>query len=246
MPTCSGPGGTCGFTCNSGYKTCGSACIPNANCCVPGDCPAPPANGMATCTGGTCGFSCNAGFNKCPASCVIAVMPDLCGDGIDNDCDGTRDGPDCCTLDTYTDPSGSTEVTHKYLFCPKSRNFAAAQASCVAAGFTLAKVESEKENSWISEAAKKYIMPSTPSSCVAWIGGHDANNDDVWRWVHDGSAFWRGGPPAAGGAPVNNAFTAWGTGQPTIASNCNRLDYCGALWYALGCAAQESYVCENY
>jgi hypothetical protein len=80
--------GACGITCNTGYHRCGSACALNtsvntcgigSNACSP--CPAPPANGSATCSGTplACGFSCNAGYHPCGSTCVSNTSVNGCG-----------------------------------------------------------------------------------------------------------------------------------------------------------------------
>jgi hypothetical protein len=51
--------GTCGFTCNTGYRSNG-----NGGCtliCDPAACSV-PANSTANCTSGSCGFTCNPGY----------------------------------------------------------------------------------------------------------------------------------------------------------------------------------------
>jgi len=65
--------GVCGaWSCNSGYKTCGTGCIPNAQCCTNADCAI--ANGTLTCASGSCGAPaiCGSGFKACGNACVPA------------------------------------------------------------------------------------------------------------------------------------------------------------------------------
>ena len=72
----------CGFTCNSAFHKCGSACADNnsVNSCG-ASCTAcqPPANGTATCNGTSCGFTCNSGFHACGNACVDNNSINSCG-----------------------------------------------------------------------------------------------------------------------------------------------------------------------
>jgi MYXO-CTERM domain-containing protein len=69
--SCSGVGGSCVLACNTGYKACGSACIPNAQCCTDGDCPSDPANHRhGVCGGGACSYACDTAYKPCGATCI--------------------------------------------------------------------------------------------------------------------------------------------------------------------------------
>ncbi len=61
---------TCESTCDTGFARCGDACTAESPTqCGPGcaTCPAPSANGNATCSGGVCGVACSAGYSICDA-----------------------------------------------------------------------------------------------------------------------------------------------------------------------------------
>lgn len=90
MATCSS--GTCGFVCNSGYKQCGSTCIPSTGCCMNSDC-AQPSNGVATCdtTSNTCVVACNSNYTKCGMQCIPTTA--CC---INSDCPQPTNGVGTC------------------------------------------------------------------------------------------------------------------------------------------------------
>lgn len=128
--TCSNK--TCGWTCNTGFGKCGSACYVTAtdkdHCgtgCV--DC-LPPANGTDTCVGGTCGISCNTGFTPCAGACVNTQTDNNNCGGCNTDCPTAGgkscQGGQCKCSGTLTDCSGTCTDT--------SANNNACGATCVA------------------------------------------------------------------------------------------------------------------
>lgn len=92
--TCDGV--ACGFTCTSGYKKCGTSCIPDASCCTDPDCPL-VVNGTVTCDNGTCKTTCNTamGYKACNAACIPNA--NCC---VDRDCANPSNGVGVCTAGT--------------------------------------------------------------------------------------------------------------------------------------------------
>jgi hypothetical protein len=94
----------CGFTCNDGYKMCGTECIPVGACCTSGDCRA-RANATVACDAArACVYTCAGGFHECGSACVANNDVATCGNrclpcqaptGGSVSCDGTGCQPAC-------------------------------------------------------------------------------------------------------------------------------------------------------
>ena len=102
-PWCNG--GSCDFTCRTGYHRCGSSCYPEADAthcgttCV--DCPE-RANANALCTDGACGFECWVDYDNCNGGaadgCEVYLPTSVlhCG-GCNNACTAPANGTAICT-----------------------------------------------------------------------------------------------------------------------------------------------------
>jgi hypothetical protein len=67
-------------SCMPGYKFCGTNCIQEASCCVPGDCLQYP-NATPACIMYSCSYACNPGYKMCNGMCR---MGNVCC--VDTDC----------------------------------------------------------------------------------------------------------------------------------------------------------------
>ena len=89
--------GTCGISCNTGFRNCdgnaSNGCEVNvftstANCGTCGNVCPPRANATPVCNNGTCGFTCNSGFDDCNNNasdgCEVNLMTD------ENNCGSCR------------------------------------------------------------------------------------------------------------------------------------------------------------
>ena len=144
---------------------------------------------------------------------------DICGDGIDQDCNGYADDdlscPDCIS---------ATISTGTYLFCPTARNFDQALAHCAANGAIPLRITSAVENSavWEAAGAVRYQW--------WWLALDDRLEEGVFRHP-DGSVadvfFWADGEP-------NNAGDS---------ENCAHF-YGSEQWNDIFCDAAMGVICE--
>ncbi len=103
--------GTCGLGCPTGYSPtsydydsscCRGSCYTTdnnattcrANCIAGGKCSLPGKSGV--CASGL--ISCTSGLPVCEQ--VVTASPEVCGDGLDNDCNGVVDDPTLCMRPT--------------------------------------------------------------------------------------------------------------------------------------------------
>lgn len=87
-------------TCMTGYKFCGTNCIQESSCCVPGDCLQYP-NATAACIMYSCSYACNPGFKMCNGMCR---MGNVCC--ADTDCTAAPN-----TTGTKCNPQGQCTFT---------------------------------------------------------------------------------------------------------------------------------------
>jgi hypothetical protein len=83
-PTCEG--GTCSFSCDSGFTACGNSCVDTSsdpeNCGRCGrSCPGPRTEpGVAACYSGQCAVDCDSGYGNCGDDCLnTKTDPSHCG-----------------------------------------------------------------------------------------------------------------------------------------------------------------------
>jgi hypothetical protein len=162
---------------------------------------------------------------RCTADCAPddpAINPsavDICGDGIDQDCNGrVDDGLDC------PDCIAATRLGRNYALCARPRTYADAQLACQAIGLDLAVPGSAGENTFLLG-----LLPSgwTDSS---WFGLNDLAVEGTFRTV-------------AGALPTYNR---WAGGEP---NNYNGNEDCAQMtsggWNDLDCNSLLSAVCEQ-
>ena len=129
--------------------------------CLRGPNPDPDGDGWA------CGGDCAPRDRT-----IFPGAPDLCGDGIDQDCSGEPDDtPDC--LVCVPAPRGP----HAYLICPSRREWQVARATCVEMGLDLAIAADAGELAWLSDAARA-VSPRG-----YWLGLTDEAAEGDFRWV---------------------------------------------------------------
>src|SRR4051812_42420814 len=93
--------------------------------------------------------------------------------------------------------------------------WADARLACRAlgSGWDLASIRSAAVNSFVASLLEG----------EAWLGASDQVSEGSWRWVRDGTLFWRG--LADAGSSVNEAYINWSGSEP----NDNRNSDCARI-----------------
>ena len=162
----------------------------------------------------------------CEADCdnedplVYPGAPEICGDGIDQDCNGRADdGPDCpdCV------PFGQAD--HRYWVCPNRRPYAEAMAHCAAEEAELVHLQTAAENDWVRRRAAEVRAQDY------WVGLTDAEEEGVFVWP-DGSGV--------------GDFAPWLDGEPNGGDreNCVGLRPQDGGWYDRRCGDAVAVLCE--
>jgi hypothetical protein len=130
---------------------------------------------------------------------------------------------------------------HCYLFCPDALQQPNARGACQAAGADLVRIDSDAENTWITDTAVAHGLLTKPNSYVH-IGASDAAEEGTWRWP-DGTVFWIGDST---GSPQGGLYANWRSANPIIstASNCAGMRP-GGTWENRGCSVSVPYICES-
>jgi len=146
---------------------------------------------------------------------------DVCGDGIDQDCNGwADDGPEC---------PDCTEVErgeHRYLVCTTPRTWEEARSKCQEEGLDLVIVDSAGENDWVFGQARR--VRHQPY----WIGLSDLRREGRFEWVD--------GTPLA----LNSR---WAEGEPNNAGDEDCVHYWDdmPLWNDMPCEERLGVICEQ-
>jgi hypothetical protein len=126
--------------------------------------------------------------------------PEICSDGIDQDCSGVADDDPVCPDCIETPLLGQT-----YWICPTPRTYSEAEAHCAAQGARLVQVESEEENAAIYAAAQAIRRQDY------WLGMDDREEEGVFVWGDD--------------SPI--IYELWHDGEP---NDWGGNEDCGAFW----------------
>lgn len=166
--------------------------------------------------GFTCRDDCNPDDNT-----VFPGAPDLCGDGIDQDCNGIVDDgidcPDCTEL---------ARGGRRYLACTTPRTYADAAAHCAEYDAQLAVPDDPAEAAWLLANALQVRNQDY------WIGLDDLEDEGEFRWVD--------------GSPVT--LSNWARGEP---NNAGGREHCAHFWARNGqlndlpCDARIGVLCEE-
>ena len=141
--------------------------------------------------------------------------------------------PPPCAASQSLGPNGDCFATIGSLL-----SWSAARQACrnLGDGWDLASIRDATVNSFVASLL----------AGETWIGAADQTREGTWRWVSDGSVFWRG--LAGAGGSVNDAYINWSDNEP----NDNRDSDCArivpeqnAAWADLDCAELRAAVCEG-
>ncbi|MCB1501165.1 MAG: hypothetical protein KDK07_15490 [Bauldia sp.] len=111
------------------------------------------------------------------------------------------------TPDPTTPPGFAAFDGHLYRYVKGLYTFAEAQAGAAALGGHLATITSAAENAFLAGLI-------AGEDLGAWLGGSDASEDNVWRWVEGqeaGTMFWNGD---GGGSAPSGQYANWNPGEP--------------------------------
>ena len=147
--------------------------------------------------------------------------PEICSDGIDQDCSGWPDDapncPDC--FDRWRGP-------HRYLICTLPRTYDEARAECQAQGSELAIINDLTENQWLHADATALRGQSY------WIGLTDR--------AQEGSFVWFNNQPPT--------YTNWNPGEPNDAGggeDCAHIWSTTPRWNDIPCGQTMGVLCED-
>jgi hypothetical protein len=105
---------------------------------------------------------------------------------------------------------------HFYEFVPGYLTWSEAQDAAVSRSHLglpgyLATITSQSEQTFIEQLLDGVSIPPIDDFPQIWIGGNDADQEGLWRWVtgpEAGTPFWQGDVT---GSPVEGAYENWGT-----------------------------------
>jgi CotH kinase protein/Lectin C-type domain/Putative metal-binding motif len=147
--------------------------------------------------------------------------PEICGDHIDQDCNGAwDDGPSCpvCAADS---------ALPGYLFCPRAATRDAAESACVASHAHLASVAAKSQNDAIAARAALWFSDSP-----LWIGLRAPANSSSFAW--------------SDGSPLS--YDAYAPDEPAgddSDARCVSLRPEEGRWTASDCYRALPYVCKQ-
>lgn len=145
------------------------------------------------------------GFTECTGDCLEGdrtVGPrrdELCGNAVDENCDGEIDDPAVCPQCTIV-----TRGTHGYAICRSERGWSDAREECWRMGYDLPVLADEAESDWLLERAISFDIWGV------WIGLTDSEREGTFRWVDDTAldyAPWAEGEPNDAGDGEDCAHT---------------------------------------
>ena len=130
-----------------------------------------------------CGADCDDGD---PA--LSPFQGDVCGDGIDQDCNGVTDDGVACPL------ACTPTAIPNLLACPTAATWFTARDSCEALGGRLASITTDLQH----EALVGVATAAAAGFGGVWVGLSDLAVEGEWKWEGGGTVTltaWSGGQP---------------------------------------------------
>jgi hypothetical protein len=118
----------------------------------------------------------------------------------------------------------------RFYHCSYTLSWSIARSLCQGVGLDLATIGSQEVND--------YLVSRLPVGVWFWFGANDSAEEDDWRWSADDSQFWSGNED---GDPVDGAFSAWRSTDPSGTGDCGRLSNAG--WDDASCSDSLGFVC---
>jgi hypothetical protein len=145
----------------------------------------------------------NAGFVDNDDDCDdgdAAIYPgaeEVCGDGVDNDCDGEVDEdclPDNCVAGEFEG--------HTYAICQGGKNYGEAVTACGAMGAPLAHVDTQDENTYLVDLALDNFGCISYNQTSYWVSNTKSETPGGSTWP-SGTPIWASGEPNGDGWHVH-------------------------------------------
>lgn len=164
------------------------------------------------------GFGCARDCSPDDAD-VYPGAVDVCGDGVDQDCNGWVDDDVVCPDCVQVDRGG-----HPYWFCTRPRTWEEAYANCADLGAALVNIGDQAELVWVHQTSRSIRDRSI------WVSLNDIVSEGVWVDAY--------------GAPAT--FAPWNAGEPNNSGgeDCAQLT-ASVLYNDLDCDAGLLSACEE-
>lgn len=229
--------GTCDVVCVSGYKKCGSSCIPLSGCCGDGDCSA-PTHGSATCdlTTHSCVVSCDQNYTDCSGSCAPITNVNSCGPSCatctaPTNATATCDGTSC----DFSCIGGYVKSGSSCVACGAENQTCCANSTCNSPFACMSGTCQQKYLTWTAQTSVAGVTAALNGVWISSSGAKYAVGDAQTIVYSTDGVTWskQTGPTAA-----NDLKGIWGRGNGAFAVGDagEFITTSGTVWNRSGCA----------